>query len=175
MCSEKFARGKFYFSQASRVRVFVSQTRKRRRQNPWQNRAAGFASLGYRAPPKNEGSDPRVRLKLEPTIARARSFHSFVRSFTEKIHEPESGSAGLHRASWEDAWMFALCAIRVPAKCAIFSIRHSRSVHYDLTGEFDPPITYFSIAEKNTFCRFCRRRIKHGVSACLRHRKFEIM
>lgn len=95
--AKNFAR-KFYFFSDLSAQVCSNRTIPK-----W------IVSLGYRAP-KNEGSDPGL-VEAHNSASPFLSFVPFVHSF---VHRENSrawiGPQGC-RASWEDAWMFALCAI----------------------------------------------------------------
>lgn len=136
MYNEKL-RAEILFSGASRI--CSNRTRKLRRRSR-HNRAAGIVSLGYRAPPKNEGSDPGVWLKLKPTIARARSFHSFL-SFVRSFVRSQRKYTSLNRFAGLQGVLGRCVNVRImrhryprPAKCAIFSIQEIRD-RYDLTDD----------------------------------------
>lgn len=168
MYSEKIARRNFILAG---LFGFVRIVCARRRRDPILTESRGGNRVSRLSRWKSEGSDPVwFGWSLKPTIARARSFHSFlsfVRSFTEKIHEPESASAGLRG-------VLGRCVnVRImrhqyprPAKCAIFSIQDSRPT------SFNPPCLFFHREKKrkNTLCDFLSiglsMEIRFSASVC---------
>lgn len=158
--------GNFILSDLSSASVCSSHTRKRRwrrRRDSEENRAARIVSLGYRAPPKKRGVGPWFGWGPRPTIARARSFHSFlsfIRSFTEKIHEPER-SAGLQDVLGRTVNVRIMRTIGTRDPLNVPFFRFKIRNRYDLTNKLQfSPCLFFE--KKNVyiyiyFLRFYRQ------------------